>query len=555
MSADLIIINGAVLTMNERLPRAEAVAISANQISGIGSNTEILSERGSGTQIIDAAGGSVIPGIVEGHMHLFAGAAEMEHLNLGGVSGFAELSARMAAYARADRSNDLLIAEQADYVIISETETLTRHHLDRIERHRPVLVYSPDHHTAWANTRALELAGLLKGKSLGPGNEIVMGADGLASGELREGEAINPVRKLARKGDRDRLGLTTGGEPDPRPTAAEFESDLEIIKRGLAHAASHGITSIHNMDGNIYTLELLEELQRRNELTARVRVPFHMKNFMPLSMLDKASAMAARCRTDMLSSGFVKMFVDGVVDSGTAVMVEDYADRPGWRGEPLFTPSQFAEVAVEADRRGLQIAVHAIGDGAVKLVLDGYEAAYRANGRRDSRHRIEHVEVIHPDDIPRFARLGVIASMQPPHPPGNHGLPLEPYLSRIGRRRWPLAFAWKALREAGARLVFGTDWPVSSIDPLWSIQSAMTRVRWSRACPDNRQTLMQALRSYTADGAYAGFMEDRLGKLKVGMLADVVIYPVDLESTDPESFKGLKPRLTICDGRVVYDPA
>jgi hypothetical protein len=280
-----------------------------------------------------------------------------------------------------------------------------------------------------------------------------------------------------------------------------------------------------------------------------------MKNFMPLSMLDKASAMAARCRTDMLSSGFVKMFVDGVVDSGTAVMVEDYADRPGWRGEPLFTPSQFAEVAVEADRRGLQIAVHAIGDGAVKLVLDGYEAAYRANGRRDSRHRIEHVEVIHPDDIPRFARLGVIASMQPPHPPGNHGLPLEPYLSRIGRRRWPLAFAWKALREAGARLVFGTDWPVSSIDPLWSIQSAMTRVRWSRACPDNRQTLMQALRSYTADGAYAGFMEDRLGKLKVGMLADVVIYPVDLESTDPESFKGLKPRLTICDGRVVYDPA
>ena len=553
MSADLIITNAAILTMDEAHPKAEAMAISGNQISGIGSHAEIMGEKGAATRVVDAGKGTVIPGFVESHMHLFAGAAEMRHLQLFGTHGFDELKARMEAHLAKDPSGDLLIAEQADYIIISETEPLTRHHLDRIVKDRPVLVYAPDHHTAWANTRALEMAGVLKGRSLGPGNEIVMGADGLATGELREGEAINPVRALSKKGDRDRLGLTTGGEPDPYPTKAEFESDLDLMKSGLAHAAAHGITFIHNMDGNLYTLELLAELHRRRELTARVKVPFHMKNFMDIAMLEKASLMADRYASDMLSSGFVKMFVDGVIDSATGVMVEDYSDHPGWKGDPLFTPDHFARVAEEADRRGLQIAVHAIGDGAVRIVLDGYEAALKANGRRDSRHRIEHIEVIHPHDIPRLAAMGVVASMQPPHPPGNHGLPLEPYLSRIGEGRWPYAFAWKALRETGARLAFGTDWPVSDIDPMWSIQSAMTRPRWNERCPDNRQSLHQALHSYTADGAYAGFMEGKLGKLKTGMLADVVVLPVDLEHTDPAMFKGIRPRMTICDGRVVFE--
>jgi hypothetical protein len=218
----------------------------------------------------------------------------------------------------------------------------------------------------------------------------------------------------------------------------------------------------------------------------------------------------------------------------------------------LFEPERFKAIAIEADRRGLQIAVHAIGDGAVRIVLDGYEAARKANGARDSRHRVEHVEVIHQDDIARFAALGVIASMQPPHPPGCHGLPLEPYLGHIGEARWPLAFAWKALREAGARIAFATDWPVSDIDPLWSMQSAMTRPMWKPGLPDNRQSLGEVIRSYTEDGAYAGFMDGKTGVLKVGMLADVVVLPADLERTDPSEFKGIKPGATVCDGRVVF---
>ncbi len=552
MTADIIITNAAVLTMDKATPRAEALAISANRISALGTIAEVMREKGPATRVIDAQGGSVIPGFVEGHMHLFAGAAELEHLQLYGTRGFDEMKARTDAYIKANPGNDLIIGEQADYIILGDSEPLTRHHLDRIVKDRPVLFFSPDHHTAWANTIALEMAGLLKGRKLGPGNEVVMGEDGLATGELREGEAFYPVRELSQKGMRDRLGLTTGGEPEPYPTKDQFESDLNVMKTGLAHAARHGITFIQNMDGNLYTLELLEELHRRGELTARVKVPFHFKNFMDLPILEKAAQMAMRYNSDMLSSGFVKLFVDGVIDSGTGVMVEDYSDNPGWKGDPLFTPERFREIAIEADRRGLQIAVHAIGDGAVRIVLDGYEAAQKANGRRDSRHRVEHVEVIHPDDIPRFAELGVIASMQPPHPPGNHGLPLEPYLSRIGEARWQYAFAWKALREAGARLVFGTDWPVSDIDPLWSAQSAMTRMRWNDEMPDNRQSLDQTIRSYTEDGAYAGFMEDKTGVLKEGMLADICVLPVDLEKTDPASYKGIMPTMTICDGKVVF---
>jgi predicted amidohydrolase YtcJ len=553
MTATLIITNAAVLTMDPARSRAEALAIAGNRIVAVGGRRDIEAMAGPGTRIIDAAGASVIPGFIEGHMHLFAGAGELSHLQLQGTRGLSALRERTLAYAAAHPGDELIIGEQADYVIVSESEPLTRHHLDAIIADRPILLFSPDHHTAWANTRALELAGILRGKTLGPGNEIVMGPDGLASGELREGEAIIPVRALSTSGMRDRLGLITGGEPEPAATPAEFAFDLEVMKEGLAHCARHGITSLHNMDGNLYTLELLSALEARGDLTARARVPFHFKNFMALDMLEKASLMAARYNSDRLASGFVKMFVDGVVDSATGVLVDDYADRPGWKGEPLFSPEHFAQVAVEADRRGLQIAVHAIGDGAVRIVLDGYAAAQRANGRRDSRHRVEHVEVIHPDDIARFGALGVIASMQPPHPPGSQGLPLEPSLSRIGPARWPHAFAWNELREAGARLVFGSDWPVSDINPIRSIQSAMTRQRWAPSLRDQRQSLDQALAAYTVDAAYGEFREDRKGALRPGLLADVTVLSGNLGTTDAEALDTLRVAATICDGRVVFE--
>ena len=272
---------------------------------------------------------------------------------------------------------------------------------------------------------------------------------------------------------------------------------------------------------------------------------------MSVDILAKASAMAKDYASEWLSSGMVKVFMDGVLDNWTAVMLEPYADRPGWVCEPLFTQAQFDELAIEADRRGLQIAVHAIGDGAVRSVLDGYEAARKANGARDSRHRVEHLEVIAQADVPRFAELGVIASMQPPHPPGS-GFPLEPTVSRIGRARWPLSYAWRTMKNAGAHVVFASDWPVSPIDPMAGIQAAVTRKPWAETDPDQSFTLHEAIAGYTVEGAYAEFAEDRKGRLKPGFMADIVILSGDVEAVAPQELHAIRPVTTICGGKVTY---
>jgi len=550
--ADIVVINARVLTLDHQGTRCEAVAIAGNEIIFAGDDASAKALRHQDTRVIDAQGGSVLPGFIESHMHIFSGAAELSQLHLTGTKGFSQLAEKVRAYAQSRRDLKLLIAQGADYTILSKEERVTRHHLDRIVPDRPFMMFSPDHHTAWANTAALEQARMLKFRDVGVGAEIVIGEDGLASGELREGGAIDPVRALGGAG-RERLGLETGGEPETSPTAEERSADRETIKRGLTHCARHGITSFHNMDGNFYQLELLAEIDSEGGLPVRARIPFHMKNFMPVSALEKAREMHRLYRSERLRSGFVKLFMDGVIDSGTAVMAAGYADPGMKNGEPLFEAEHFSAIATEADRRGLQIAVHAIGDGAVTRVLDGYESARSANGGRDSRHRIEHVEVVLTEDIKRFARLGVVASMQPPHPPGTMGLPLEPTISLIGENRWADSYAWRSLREAGVRLCFGSDWPVSDINPLRGIHAAVTRKAWKQGVPEQRQSLLETLAGYTRDGAWAEFMEGRKGRIAPGLLADVVVLSDEIEAVDPQAIDTLHPVVTICDGRVTYE--
>lgn len=552
--ARILITNAKILTMDPANARAEAMLLVDGRVAAVGGRAEVEALKTADMRVIDAGGNTVLPGLSENHLHLFSGSAELDHLQLKGVEGFEALDAAARAYAARMPGETVLFGQGADYTILGGGERMTRHHLDRIIPDRPFAIFAHDHHTAWANTAALELAGLLHGRELGPGNEVVMGEDGLASGELREMEAFGPIQTAAGF-DRYRLGLSTGGEPDPYPEGAEFEKDIAVMRRGLAYCARHGFTSLQCMDGNLYQLELLAEIEKRDGfLPLRVRIPFHLKNFMPLSILDKASEMAKTYNSDFLRSGTVKMFYDGVLDSWTAIMVEPYANKPdSTGGDSLFTPDEMKAAAIEIDRRGLQIAVHAIGDGAVRVVLDGYQAARAANGPRDSRHRVEHVEVVHPADIDRFAALGVIASMQPPHPPGSMGLPLEPTVSMIGRDRWPYAYAWRTLKKAGAHIPFASDWPVSPIDPLEGIQAAVTRRKWQESDPDQRFTLMEAIAAYTVEGAYAEFAENRKGMLKPGYFADATLLDADIEAVAPEEIGAIKPRTVICGGRVTYE--
>jgi predicted amidohydrolase YtcJ len=551
--ADLIIANANILTMDPARPKAQAVAVHEGRILAVGDWSGIKGLAGPKTTELDAQGNTVMPGINESHLHIFGGSAELDHLSLFKKQGFEDIRQAIQAYAAGRRNDPLLIANAADYTALGDGRSMDRHILDQILPGQPLALVSPDHHTVWANTIALKKAGLLNGRKLPPGNEIVMGTDGLATGELRESHAFNGVFALnTAGGGRERLGLSTGGEPEGGVSAAEFEHDKNILRTGLMHLARHGITSFQNMDGNLYTLQLLAAIQKDGDLLCRGRIPAHYVSGNVTEQMDKAAAMKRDYDSEWLQSGTVKFFMDGVIDSHTALMAEDYADRPGWRGEARFDFETFKLLCTEADKRGLQIAVHSIGDGSTRRVLDAYEAVRAVNGIRDSRHRIEHLELVREEDFARLRDLGVVAAMQPPHPPGQCGLPLEPTLSRMGEAAWPRAYAWRRIRDLGIPLAFASDWPVSSVNPWESIGSAVTRKPWAKGLPDNRQTLLEALASYTQIGAYAEFTEDWKGELKPGHVADLVVLDRDITTTAPDEIAAIMPTFTICGGRITF---
>ena len=547
--ADVILINARIVTMDPLVPRVSALAIFAGRIAALGTDADMRALARPGTQVIDAGGRTLLPGFFESHLHLVLGGAELAHLQLGGVYGAEQLAVAFRDYATHHDGLPLLMAQGADYGMFGD-RPITRHDLDAVIADRPIAMTAYDHHTVWANTAALEAAGLLQGRALPEGHEVVLGPDGLATGELREFEAFAPVQDLG--GElRLYLGIAKGAEPAPWPSEAERAVDRAKVARGLAHCAAQGITSMVNMDGNRYTLELLRELRDAGGLTARVKVPFHLKPGMDLLELDRADGMTAEYDDDWLQSGFVKMFMDGVMDSGTAWRLDDYPGQPGHRSVPLFEPGEFKRIATEIDRRGLQIAVHAIGDAAVRATIDGYEAARQANGARDSRHRIEHIELIDRADVPRLGALGIVASLQPSHPAGAMDFPLHPSIDKVGRNRWPDSFLTRTLVEAGAPLAFASDWPVTDVSVLRNIQAALTRVPYDGA-DDERIGLMAVLRAYTAGGAWAAHREGVTGRLVAGLAGDLVLLGGDIEQTAPEQVGAMGIALTVAGGRITH---
>ncbi|PKP75929.1 MAG: hydrolase [Alphaproteobacteria bacterium HGW-Alphaproteobacteria-6] len=548
MIADLVILNASVLTMDDATPRAEAVAVQGNRILAVGDTASIRALAGPATRAIDAKGATLLPGFVESHLHLFSGAYGQTLLQLADVHGHDALTAAVRAFAAAKPQEGLLFAQGADYEILGQGTRLDRHVLDGMCPDRPLAVMAYDFHTLFANTAALTAAGLLHGRDLPVGSEVVMGADGFATGELREKFALLPVLDLRTSGGREMLGMS-GIEPPVPPSPTEWHEDVDVLKAGLRFCASKGITSMHNMDGNRHLLELLRTVEQEGDLIARVSVPFHYTREMPLSELDRASGMAADFTGERLTSNRVKIFIDGVIESGTAAMLDDYADRPGHRGEPIFDAASFVEAAIEIDRRGMQITVHAIGDAALRIALDGYQAARKANGPRDSRHRIEHIEMIDPADIPRLAELGVIASVQPLHAPQGE----SPTTRSIGNDRAPQAYPWHDLHQAGAVVAFSSDWPIVPVDPLLGIQTALTRQPHLPGLRDQRLPLPLVLKAFTCNGAHAGFMEQHTGTIREGMLADLVLLGGDIEATPPDQIAALGVVLTVCDGRITHE--
>ena len=557
MTPDIIIHNGSLITFDDATPKAVALALADGTITHVGSNPEILALAGDGTRVIDAGGGTVLPGFIDSHVHLFGGSVELDCLDLYGVTGIEAMGAAIVPYAKANPNDALVFCVMADYGILGTGKTPTRHDLDKIISDRPLAMFAPDHHTIWANTAALDATGLLKGGDVDAGSEIVIGDDGLASGELLEPGAYGPILALTRHGGREMMGLTTGKDPDPAPTPTQREMDKDVIERGLAHCAAQGITGLHLMDGNRYQLELLSELEAEGRLLCRCHVPFHMKGTDPVDRIAaEAPALRDAFQGDKVKCSHVKMFIDGVIESGTALMMQPYPGDLGANGntgDEVFAQDHFVACCTEADRLGFQIAVHAIGDAGVRRTIDAFEAAQKANGKRDSRHRIEHIEVIHPDDIPRLADLGIVASLQPGHAPTGHIFPPGAVGQYLHPDQIPGAYAWQTIRDAGTRVVFSTDWPVIPVDVMPNIKAAIAPLDLGESWVDQSQTLLDTLASYTRDNAWVEFNEATKGRLQAGMVADIAVLSHDVTRLAPEDITAAHATLTICDGAVTFE--
>ena len=547
MPADLIITNARIRHVFAP-DGTTAIAVAGGRILALGSDDPIRAQADSGTRVIDAGGRELMPGFIESHLHLFMGGATLAMLNLGPTFGLEATAKAFRKFAAANPGDEILFGYAVNYVIFGEDRRPDRHLLDAIIADRPICLLSTDLHCAWANTRALELAGILNGADVGPGSEVVMGEDGFATGELREFAAINRVKMLSRLKGRDGMDYE-GGEVSEEDRA----HDAGLIRKAGEYCARHGITTAVNMDGNAYQAGLMRDLALAGQMPVRVSLPLRLEERHGAEGVGLVEGFGPEV-PGWLHFGRIKLFMDGVYDTWTALTATDYPDRPGFRSEPLIAPDIFNAMCIEADRRGLQVATHAVGDGAVRATIDGYEAARKVNGPRDSRHRIEHIDTITPEDLARLDPLGIVASMQPVHPPGTAGLPLEPTTTIMGRARWATAFPWRMIRDRGVPLAFGTDWPVSPISPLHAIHCALTRKPWADDMPDQRLSLEECLLAYTSGGAYAGFAEHRSGQLEPGFDADLVLIEGSLDGLT-ETEDAAKVALTICGGTITYGTA
>ncbi len=531
--AHTIIANAHIFTADPQQPFAEALAIQDDRIVFTGSNAEAKLWKGPATRVIDAAGCSLMPGFIDSHFHMLYGALNLDGMQLEPAASYEDLSRIVLTYAAENPQEAWLAGTGLRYNVGPGRTPLSRQDLDALVSDRPIYINAFDGHTSWANSLALKLAGIFNGGACGPNSEIMMDEHGQATGELREPGAYKPVSDLV-----------------PKPDNARKRT---LLQKALRLTASLGVTSIHNMNGNQDETALYAAMEDLGELTCRIYMPYSVSPETPFSALHaEALQLKKTFSGDLLRAGSVKFFLDGVIEGFTGLLVDPYADDPTTCGAANYEVEHYNRMVTEADRLGLQVLTHAVGDMAVRRVLDACQAAALANGKRDSRHRVEHIELIHPADLPRFKELGVIASMQPLHSPMVVD-EADIWPVRVGPQRWPLSFAWQTLRTAGAMLVFGSDWPVVTQHALRGISNAVNRKPWLPGMPDQHQDLAETLLAYTRDAAYAEFQDHQKGQLKPAYLADMVLLSENIFEIPSEELANVHPLLTMLAGQIVYE--
>jgi predicted amidohydrolase YtcJ len=535
--ADTMVIHGKVYTVSAFKPWAEAVAVRDGRIAAAGTDYEIEKLRGPGTRVIDAAGRLVLPGFVDCHIHFLDGSLSLGRVNLEGAKDAADIQQRLREYAEKHPGTDWVLGRGWDYAMFGAAALPDKKYLDGIFPDRPVFLEGYDGHTYWANSKALAMAGITKDTPNPPNGIIVRDPQtGEATGALKE-RAAELVRKAV-----------------PKPTRGE---KIAALRAGIAWANENGLTRVHSAGGDFEELALYDEIRQHGDLNLR----FYIARFQDppgLREEDLAESKMAREKyhDEWIDTNAVKFMVDGVIESHTAALLDPYTDDPSTKGRLFWDPERYKSAVAELDRLGFQIFTHAIGDYGVRTALDAYDNAERVNHTRDRRPRVEHIETISPGDIPRFGKLGVIASMQPLHSYPNEDT-LNVWARNTGPDRASRAWVWKSILDSGGHICFGSDWPVVTLNPWEGVQTAVTRQTKEGTpeggfVPSQRLTVAQAVEAYTLGAAFAGRREKTEGSLETGKAADLIIVSQNIFTADPHQIGQTKVVLTMVGGRVVY---
>ena len=529
--AGLVLTNGKIWTVNSVQPQAEAVACVGNRIAAVGSSADIRKWAGPETQVVDLAGKLVVPGFNDAHVHFYSGGAQLAGVQLRDAASEAEFRERIRRFAARLPAGRWILGGDWDHENWTPSRLPTRQLIDEAAGDHPVFVNRLDGHMALANSRALKLAGVTRNTPDPPGGTIVRDAQGEPTGILKDAAM---------------------GAVDRAIPASSPDEIAAAIRAAMRYAAENGVTSVQDMSASPDILRAYQRLLRGGELTVRISGHQPLAQWKGLSDVGLLAGFGG----PLLHIGGLKGFADGSLGSTTALFFDPYTDAPATSGlanQEMIPESKMLQHIADADRAGLQIAVHAIGDKANHIILNMFEEVEKRNGARDRRFRIEHAQHLRAEDIPRFARLRVIASMQPYHAIDD-GRWAE---KRIGPERAKTTYAFRSLLDSGAVLAFGSDWDVAPMEPLMGIYGAATRRTLDGKHPDGwvpeqKITVAEAIRAYTWGSAYASFEEQLKGTIEPGKLADMAVLSSDILTIDPAAIENARVVLTVFDGRIVY---
>jgi predicted amidohydrolase YtcJ len=535
--ADLVLVNGRIATVDAKNPRAEALAVKGNVIVALGTDREIrafIDEKT--TRVIDLEGRLALPGFNDSHVHFVYGGHALMSISLDGVTSVEEIKRKVREKVGSQKEGQWISGRGWDQEILPGKKWPSRELLDEVAPNNPVVLSRICGHSSLVNSYVLRISGITKNTPDPPGGLIVRDpATGEPTGILHE-KAMDLIK---------------------RPSASVEEVrdlDKQAVLLAMKEANRFGVTSVHDLDGKI---GVFKELLDAGQLTVRV--------YAGVELTPSAEAMREckdwkRKLTDaghLLRFGIVKGFIDGSLGSSSAWLAEPYKNNPSTSGIPVMTQEELNALVAMYDKENFQVGIHAIGDRGVNVVLNAFEEAMRRNGKRDSRHRVEHGNVILPADIPRFEALGVICSGQPVFGP-SYGQTIRSFFEdRLGKERARYSNIWRSLDQAKAHQGFGTDWPVESLNPMEGLFSAVSRKSISDKAgsawlAEESLSLEKAIELYTLGSAYASFEEDIKGSLKAGKLADIVVLSKDIFTVPVDEILNTEVVYTILGGKIIY---